>query len=478
MENEKKATPGKVALAVAAVVVLLAALIALVVTGLGGKEGSVEQTYPTDALAEETVEATVPADGNPEDETAKGTYTASDEEVMAANEVVVARIGDYTLTNGQLQVCYWMEVQNFLNSYGSYAYYFGLDYTQPLDTQICGIAENGCTWQQFFLASALNSWKNYQSLAAEAEAADFQMEEALAQELAGMAELMDETAVLYGFADGLDYLQYNVGKGAVMDDYVHYMELYYPGTLYFDQLCIDNAPTEAEVEAYFTENEAAYLESGLAREDKYVDVRHILIMPEGADSSTIRTESFDEAAWETARVQAQEVLDMFAEGDKSEDSFAALAMEYSQDGSASYGGLYTDVTKGQMVENFENWCFDESRQTGDYGIVETEFGYHVMYFVSSRPVWVEAVETELGNIRYTELLNGILEKYTMEADFEKILLGYVDLAGESSTADVVETTVEAEPLFDAADIPVVIIACVSIVGLLAAAVVFKKKEHE
>ena len=33
-----------------------------------------------------------------------------------------------------------------------------------------------------------------------------------------------------------------------------------------------------------------------------------------------------------------------------------------------------------MVAAFDAWCFDEARQAGDTGIVETEYGYHVMYF--------------------------------------------------------------------------------------------------
>ena len=146
MENEKKATPGRIALAVAAVIVLAAAFVAIVMTGRAG--AGAEEAVSAETIAAESVAATIPADGNPDDETAKGSYTAPDDVVLAARDTVVARIGDYTLTNGQLQVAYWMEVQNFLSSYGSYAAYFGLDYTQPLDTQVCAMAENGCTWQQ------------------------------------------------------------------------------------------------------------------------------------------------------------------------------------------------------------------------------------------------------------------------------------------------------------------------------------------
>ena len=35
-----------------------------------------------------------------------------------------------------------------------------------------------------------------------------------------------------------------------------------------------------------------------------------------------------------------------------------------------------------MVKNFEDWCFDSSRSVGDTGIIETEYGYYVMYFIA------------------------------------------------------------------------------------------------
>ena len=34
-----------------------------------------------------------------------------------------------------------------------------------------------------------------------------------------------------------------------------------------------------------------------------------------------------------------------------------------------------------MVSAFESWCYDSARKSGDTGIVETEYGYHVRYFV-------------------------------------------------------------------------------------------------
>lgn len=95
--------------------------------------------------------------------TCKGSYTAEDEAVVSAREKVVATAGEYELTLGQLQVYYWMEFRNFMSQYGTYASYFGLDVSKPLDTQMCSGLEEARTWQQFFLEGALNSWNNYRA---------------------------------------------------------------------------------------------------------------------------------------------------------------------------------------------------------------------------------------------------------------------------------------------------------------------------
>ena len=102
--------------------------------------------------------------------------------------------------------------------------------------------------------------------------------------------------------------------------------------------------------------------------------------------------------------EAQSILDEYLAGDQTEDSFGALAAEYSSDGNAESGGLYEGVYKGQMVKEFEDWCFDESRQTGDTDIVQTDYGYHVMYYVghADAPFWVQQIAVEDTNNWYTE----------------------------------------------------------------------------
>ena len=37
-----------------------------------------------------------------------------------------------------------------------------------------------------------------------------------------------------------------------------------------------------------------------------------------------------------------------------------------------------------MVTSFDEWIFDESRKEGDVEIVESEYGYHIMYYVGNK----------------------------------------------------------------------------------------------
>ena len=113
-----------------------------------------------------------------------------------------------------------------------------------------------------------------------------------------------------------------------------------------------------------------------------VDVRHILIVPEGGTKSEDgKTTVYSDEEWEACRKKAQTIYDQYLNGVQSEELFAALARENSKDSNAADGGIYTDVGKNTMVEEFDAWIFDESRQPGDTGLVKTQYGYHVMYFV-------------------------------------------------------------------------------------------------
>lgn len=430
-ENMMLVTPGKFALAVCICVVLLAVLVAFVIGGLSptGDPSLDAGTTAATTIPVATVTvppATTPADTGSDDITCKGSYTVTDEEAAAAADTVIATVGDRTLTNGQLQAYYWMYIRQFLSSeMGYYAYYIGLDYTQPLDQQVCYFNPE-ISWQQYFLQEALNSWYSYQSLALEAEAAGYELDQKYQDYLAGLPSALEQSALSQGFASVDELLKYYVGPGASLEDYLAYETLYYEGNAYFMELCDAMDPTDEEIEAFFNEHEEEYAANGLTRETKYVNVRHILILPDGATIETIYSETFSEEAWNAGEAKAQGILDNWAAGEATEETFAALAPTYSVDpGSNTNGGLYTNVYQGQMVAAFDAWCFDPARQVGDTAIVKTEIGFHIMYYSGETILWPQYAESDLLTERQDELMTQIMEKYPVDVDYTKIVLGTV-----------------------------------------------------
>ena len=147
-----------------------------------------------------------------------------------------------------------------------------------------------------------------------------------------------------------------------------------------------------------------------------VNVRHILIKFEGGTTdSTTGTTTYSDEEKNAAKQKAEEILDEWMSGDATEDSFAALANEKSDDGDGTTGGLYENVYPGQMVSSFNDWCFDESRQTGNTGIIESQYGYHVMYFVGKSDTTYRdyQIETELRNTDTQEWYDATVEAIPM-----------------------------------------------------------------
>ncbi len=141
-------------------------------------------------------------------------------------------------------------------------------------------------------------------------------------------------------------------------------------------------------------------------DDEVYSVRHILIMPDtGEADENGKTKKATKAQWAAAEKKANKIYEEYKKGDKTEYSFALLAEKYSEDtestssgSSGLYGGLYEGTQLGRMVKSFEKWSTDKKRKYGDTGIVKSEYGYHIMYFVedttSTKFKCKSAVKTE------------------------------------------------------------------------------------
>ena len=141
----------------------------------------------------------------------------------------------------------------------------------------------------------------------------------------------------------------------------------------------DDGNTTTSVNGYYI----LYFQGTNDNKFPLVNVRHILIGFEGGTQDANGNTTYSDEEKAAAKETAEALLAQWEAGEATEDSFAALAQEKSTDtGSKENGGLYTDIYPGEMVSAFNDWCFESGRQAGDTGIVETEYGYHIMYFSS------------------------------------------------------------------------------------------------
>lgn len=166
-------------------------------------------------------------------------------------------------------------------------------------------------------------------------------------------------------------------------------------------------------------------------EDKLPSVRHILISyeeaEEGTDEVVTNANGSKVPNKKEAYKLAEKYLAEYKRGAKTEKRFAQLAEKYSEDTNSlssgqagKEGGLYSDIRRGEYVEPFENWAYDEARQVGDTDIIETDYGYHIMYFCGSaeEPYWKATIKNSLTEKKTTEFMHNLSDKYSGTADYD------------------------------------------------------------
>ncbi len=334
-----------------------------------------------------------------------------------SRDEVVASVGELTLTNRMLQVYYWDAVSG--------SEYADLNKKTPLDQQYQNAAIQK-TWQQFFIEQAIDTWHRDALVKQMAQKAGFEMPETYVKQFETLEKDITATATSSNFTSLDAFLEDMLGCGTDFQTYYDYLWTYFVGGLYWAEYIEGVEVNMDEVEAYYEEHKAELVldesyqvtkESG-----KLVDVRHILIKPKTTTDEDGNT-TITEEAWETCRVEAQAILDSWLAGEHTEDGFAKLAGEKSEDGgSKSNGGLYTDVYKGMMVQPFNNWCFDESRQPGDYGLVKTNIGYHIMYFVGSEEGWIRLCTEGAKTEKSSKIMDEMVANSPIKVNYRKIAL--------------------------------------------------------
>ena len=461
---------------------------------------------------------TAPANGDPDNVTCLGSYTASEAELQEAGDDVVAVItvtrteivevpssgeGDteaseptydtieiveeHTLTNRQLQVFYWMEVA----AYQQAGHEIGPDLSQGLDTQICPIDDTVNSWQQYFLREALDTWSMSQALILHSTYVPRELEEAYQPDpklhaehfvdipasevyygnqtkykpnamhqayLDDLPTLLTQLAQEKGFADAEAFAMATAHVSA--DELVAAIAAYNLGYIHFTELTYDITATEEAVESYFAEHEDSYAQQGITRDSgKYVDMRHLLMLPENATVAEDGTVTASEDDWSRVYWNAQNKLSKINNTyPYDEGVFANAAANQSADaGSAMKGGLYEDLLPGQMPAELDAWLFDPARRPDDTAIIRTACGMHLVYYVSGTDIWYKAAEQDLLAQLYNEKIDAIRELYPAQIDHSAIRIAQAQspvlTAEELLYSDIAHERFPSAPLYLQRDYP-------------------------
>jgi peptidyl-prolyl cis-trans isomerase D len=108
-----------------------------------------------------------------------------------------------------------------------------------------------------------------------------------------------------------------------------------------------------------------------------VKVRHVLVAtvqqnPQTGQSVQVRSDE-----------DAKKLIDSIQGLNNKGVSFDTLVAKFSEDpGSKDKGGVYDNITTGQMVPEFNDFIF--GHKTGEKGIVKTSYGYHYIEILSQK----------------------------------------------------------------------------------------------
>lgn len=248
-------------------------------------------------------------------------------------------------------------------------------------------------YSTFYVAAATVETEDKDGNEIDEETVNKQKEEAMEQAKADAEEILLE----FTDADEFDHLVEEFGLTATscQNHVVNTGSSINAAYVYYDELMDLKEGESAVVEAtngyYAIVLHSRTLDTSPAR-----NTRHILINAEtGTDDNGATVAPTDEA-WNAALEKIESIKAEYEAGDKTEDSFAALAEKYSDDGgSNTNGGLYENVEKGQFVSEFEDWLFDDARKPGDVSdpvahgkdaSSSNYYGYHLIYYVGEGDV--------------------------------------------------------------------------------------------
>lgn len=332
-------------------------------------------------------------------------------------------VGERNVSRLEFDYYYNASVNDYLNTYGSLLPYMGLDTTRDFAEQVY---DETMTWKDMFDQRAVQQMQQIYALTDDARTNGFTYDNA-----ADYAERMadyEQAASSAGVTEA-EYYKSIFGQYATKNNIAPFIKDGILAAAYYNHLIEANAPSSAEIEAYYQENPQDY--------DK-VDYRSFVFNAEiGEDASE------DDIA--KAMGEAEEKANAFVNQRKGGSDFEELCIQNASDeAKADYEDTATEycLREGQyrayIPSAISSWLYEDGRGAGDIEVIASEESqqYYVVEFVN-RYYDAEESEAEISDLlasnNTTEYISNLVETY--EVSDEKGRLKYLTALQETVPAE-------------------------------------------
>lgn len=304
-------------------------------------------------------------------------YRSLDALTVENTEVTVGDItipaGERSFSVAECNYVYNMQYVSFVNSYGSYASYLGLDTSSPLDEQTCSMTTEDkgedYTWDDYFRDATESTLSQLAAFEAYAKVNNITLTDEDLAEVEETIDAIEEAAETNNYASASKFLAANYGKGC--------NEAVARGILELEVLASKVQTTITDAETYTADELTAKYDSVKDSYDKFTYSYYLVAaeIPEhehSEDEDEHSHEPTDEAK-AAAKQVAEDILKQVDDGTALADAAKALVegAEITEQSALVGSSVESDIAE---------WLKSADRVAGDTTVIDASSGSYVVVF--------------------------------------------------------------------------------------------------
>ena len=286
---------------------------------------------------------------------------------------------------------------NYLNQYGTYLSYMGLDLTKDLSTQMYS---EDLSFKDFFEEMAVDSITQNKALKAEADAAGFTYDASKDYEeyMASVKDAAEEAGM-----SEKEFVKENFGVYATSSRLKKIVMEELENSAYYQSVAEAKTPGDEDARAYYEENKDTY---------DSVDYRSTIINAELPTEPTDLADPVEEKTEGTTENTTSETY----QPSEAEIEFAMKEAKAKADTAlttiAKDGELQENKQHSDVAYKIRDWLFDGERKAGDTTIIEDDTN-HLYYVLAFENRYLDETPTVDVRIIVPEENNGeaVLEEW-------------------------------------------------------------------